>query len=472
MSTLDAADVPSGQIELPSARSLAGLARLYSTLVAYGLAYLFVYAELIVPIYGAFMRYVAFDASRLAEYLAIVFIAPMAMLPIGTRLRTPGQMIYGTVCVWSFIPIPIHFLAQVPEGEFWTVFAVLWFGSLLLALASRKRFKVEVRPLSVVRYRQYSTSIVIFLCLGTLLATQWNFTLVTLDDASRVRGDIQIPGLLGYVLFPYMNCFGALGVATAIAFRRYWLGALAVVNFVITFGVITAKAAVLAPPWLLYFALASRYFIKDSIVRFLLVMMAPFLSTSLIWLAARDTLEPGLLKTAAYGFFMWIGGRLFTIPQAAFSVYHDFFLTHQYTYWSHINVVSWIVEYPYAQPMPVVLQNTYGLGNYNAGFIMTDGLQAAGVAGIGLACLAVAGVIIALNSAAAGLGMRYLAVALCTALIGVNDISFATWLVTGGIAPMFLLFLYAPRGAESPVSQAFEASAGASELRAKAGVRP
>src|SRR5580658_1508005 len=103
---------------LPSRIALSSIFRvlaLYLGLVIYSATYEYFYSnQLTVLIHD---NYTAFDFSRPEIYRLICFLTPLAILPIGTRLRAPGQLIAGAAAVFIFIPIPIVFVPMVKIGR-------------------------------------------------------------------------------------------------------------------------------------------------------------------------------------------------------------------------------------------------------------------------------------------------------------------------------------------------------------------
>lgn len=80
--------------------------------------------------------------------------------------------------------------------------------------------------------------------------------------------------------------------------------------------------------------------------------------------------------------------------------YIHFFNENPYTYYSHINAVNFVTNsYPYNAPLGRVV--AYGSQNANANFFLTDGVAAAGLAGIIFIGLLFLGILILINSISA-----------------------------------------------------------------------
>jgi hypothetical protein len=168
---------------------------------------------------------------------------------------------------------------------------------------------------------------------------------------------VTVTGWQGYMLVGYITSFGGLFVAIIIMFRKYYLLPLALAGFVCCYVTLAERNAVLMPAWIAYAYLAQRFFYRDSVLKFMASVAAPFLigvvAATLIGLEDRQSVFYDVFTLASY--------RLYSIPAIGFNVYYDFFSIHPLTYWSHIGVVSNFVNYPYGQPLALVMAQAYEL---------------------------------------------------------------------------------------------------------------
>jgi hypothetical protein len=86
------------------------------------------------------------------------------------------------------------------------------------------------------------------------------------------------------------------------------------------------------------------------------------------------------------------------------------------------------------------------MGAFNASFLETDGLAAAGPDATLIACAAFSIILIAINSALNGLPRVLIALTMCVASIAFINVPMMTALLTEGILPASLLLAFAPRG--------------------------
>jgi hypothetical protein len=87
-------------------------------------------------------------------------------------------------------------------------------------------------------------------------------------------------------------------------------------------------------------------------------------------------------------FFTLLYMRTFCMVGVLMSFYTEFFQTHPYTYFSHINVVRAYVPYPYSEALGNVIGHFMvpevggQVMDANASFLATDGMAALGFAGV------------------------------------------------------------------------------------------
>jgi hypothetical protein len=415
-------------------------AALYFLLVGYGLAYELFYEKLLTPLVHD--EFTAYDPSRSGIYTAIAFLTPLAILPIGTRLRAAGQFIAGALTILLFIPIPIVFVPMTSVGEYWTIYWLLWIGYFILCSLSSIDVDLGDVQLTDAGYKRLLIGVFAIVGLSMLYVAATNrVQLVSLGGAHAARLDTTISGLEGYLLPAYVCSFGGLLIAVAVAYRRYFLGVLAVAGFFLSYVTAEERTAAIMPLWVAFIFFSQKYFFRDSVARFLLCVMAPFLVLAgvgaLIGTANRDSLFYDAFMLAAY--------RVYSIPAIAFNVYQNFFHFNPNTYWSHITLVSKYMDAPYAQSLAVVMANAYRLGNYNASFLETDGLAAVGIAGLPWVSTIFGIALVAMNSCTRRLSLRIVALVTAGASIVLMDVGLGPGLLTNGLGLLGLVLLFAPR---------------------------
>jgi hypothetical protein len=108
------------------------------------------------------------------------------------------------------------------------------------------------------------------------------------------------------------------------------------------------------------------------------------------------------------------------------------------------------MQCPYQEPLAVVMQNTYGLGNLNASLFATEGVASVGLYLAPLAALA-AGLVLALgNRASAGLPPRFVLMSAGVLPHILLNVPLSVAMLTHGTAILFLLWYVTPRSLFEP----------------------
>lgn len=432
--------------ESPSRVRLANLGRffaLYVALVFFSATYVYFYANQLTRIYHD--PFTAYDAAKHNVYALVVFLTPISILPVGIRFRAPGQFIVAALTVFLLIPIPVVFVAMVSEHEFWSIYALLWVGYLCLSTCSSISVRLPLPNVTEHAYRQIFVALYVLVGLGLLYVAATNhLSIVGLREAHAARRSITVSGLDGYLLGGYLASFGGLLMALSIMHRKYYLLVLSLAGYVVCFASLEEREAALMPIWLIYVMLTQQIFYKDSITKFVFTAMAPFM-VGVLFAGIVGTEER---QSVLFYAFSLANYRLFSVPAIAFNVYYNFFEIHPLTYWSHITLVSKFISYPYGEDLGSVMQGAYHLGSYNASFLQTDALAAAGTTSLPFVCLGVGLVIIFINSCMRGLNSTICAIVMAGPSIALVNTGIGPSVLTNGLALLSVLMLLIPRDAQ------------------------
>ena len=421
-----------------SAFALLGL---YMLLVGYGLLYHYFLSEQLLNIFHT--DWLRMDDRRIDDYRWTEFLTPLALLPIGTRLHAPGQYIAGLLGVFIFIPVPIVFLPLVTSPQYWVIYANIWAGVFLIALLSQYSLPIQAVPLSEMAFARLVLAIFGLIALGLALSAQHGLHFGSFADTGKERAEASLGPLGGYSVYMYTSSFGGLAVVYGLLTRNWAVVALAILGYALCYGILSIKTAALAPLWLVYYFFGQRFWFRDSVLRYISAIILPFaLLCTLPLVVGQDR------GSITFDVFTLVNYRLFTIPAAGFGYYYNFFQVHPITYWSHINVVSDFVHYPYTANLGAVMQDAYHFGNYNTNFLASDGVAGGGVTAIPYVSLVFGFVLILLNTALRGLNPVFVATTMALPALTFIDSPIATGLLTNGIGPFAILCFFAPREAE------------------------
>jgi hypothetical protein len=135
--------------------------------------------------------------------------------------------------------------------------------------------------------------------------------------------------------------------------------------------------------------------------------------------------------------------RTYGLAGALTGIYADFFTSHPYTYYSHINIVSNFIPYPYDQSLGEEV-GFFMVGSpldANANFWASDGLAAAGNLGVVITGVLVGIFLMLMNSAITRRGTRLACVAFITFVMTVCNTSIFTALLSGGGALLLVMLV-------------------------------
>ena len=287
------------------------------------------------------------------------------------------------------------------------------------------------------------------LLVALILQLGGNFHVVGLADIYAVRQDatdlIEASGnsFVGYA-FTWLNGLILPVIFARAMSRSRYFELLAVTGcYFFLFGIWGAKTSLFTPLILI----VTSVWASQGPSRMPVLVVLAFVAAIIVpaFLPFEDGIG-GLIKT------WWIGivdMRTFGIPGLSISQYFDFFSTHPWTLGSHVTGVNWIVDYPYDLDVPRTL-GYYHYGHEitaNASFWAQDGLASFGTAGIVLVTFIAAFVLWLLDSAAAGLSIRFLATSLVGTVVTFTNTSLFTTLVSGGLGLFIIVSMLVPRDA-------------------------
>ena len=148
-------------------------------------------------------------------------------------------------------------------------------------------------------------------------------------------------------------------------------------------------------------------------------------------------------KAALY--LSFVNHRMIAVPAVGIDVYTDFFLKHDLTYFCQISFSKYFVSCSYQEPLSLVMQRTYRLGNFNASLLATEGVASVGLLFAPIAVF-VCGLVIALgNRLSAGLPAGFVLVSGAVLPQILLNVPLTTTLLTHGGALLFLLWYVTPR---------------------------
>ena len=132
-------------------------------------------------------------------------------------------------------------------------------------------------------------------------------------------------------------------------------------------------------------------------------------------------------------------------PSNALDVYSDYFSKHDVTHFCQITILKNIMSCPYQDPLAIVMQRAYDLGNFNASLFATEGVASVGLLFAPISVFG-CGLVIALgNRLSAGLPARFILMSGALLPQILLNVPLTIALLTHGAAFLFLLWYLTPR---------------------------
>jgi hypothetical protein len=285
--------------------------------------------------------------------------------------------------------------------------------------------------------RAFDRLLTLCLLLGVLtigVGAIYSFRIVTLADMYQFRDKISAPPIVNYFVAMVSNAVLPFAFAGSIARKSYWQATAVLLISPLFYPITLTKVAFFTPAWLVAMLLLSKIF--NGRVAVVISLLAP---------AAAGLILLLLFKSSAAFFFYTLNFRLVTIPSLAMDIYNDFFSRHDLTFFCQISILKPVTHCPYQEQLSVLMEQKYGLGNYNASLFATEGVASVGPLFAPLAAL-MCGIVVALgNRLSAGLPASFILISGSILPQILLNVPLSTALLTHGMGIMFLLWYLTPR---------------------------
>ena len=243
---------------------------------------------------------------------------------------------------------------------------------------------------------------ILLLGAATIVAgATYNFKFVGIEQIYQFRDKVELPRPLGYLIGMMSTALLPFAFAGFVARKAYWRAAAVLPVLICLYPVTFSKLVLFAPVWLVAILLLSRL-VEAKIVVVLSWLVPIAVGVLLISLWPAN----GLLQL----YFGVVNFRMAAIPSVAMDVYNDFFSRHDLTYFCQLSALKKVMNCPYQDPLSVVMEKAYQLGNFNASLFATEGIASVGLLWRRLPRF-VCGLVIAFgNRLSAGLPARFILV--------------------------------------------------------------
>lgn len=401
--------------------------------------YMFIYRLWLFPKFG----YFGFEYNPLSfsSYILVGCLVCVPALFLPRNISRPSIFIYWLIYITVYVPSlvsPFYILLR-PYNEVLEFAVALAIGNSVIALSLNL-------PVFLISYKRLTSKLFWQLLIGiscaflsyVLFIYRNNLRLVSFADAYDLRfegGDLAQGNLVGYVVMMLSGCFFPLFMAEGIVRKKYTFLFFGICGQIILYATAAMKGILLSIPIIICLYFLSRNPFQYIVVRLMSIMLVVL---TIILLIPVELDSP----------FSMIGSIVFMrtlgVPGLLSAQYHDFFLAHPLTYWSHVNGINLFVHYPYDRALGLMVGRFYSgddLANSNANFWLTDGIAADGLFGVVIISIFISGIFYLIDTFSAKLNLRVITLWVVFVTMNLGNTSIFTTLLSGGLG--FIIFLMA-----------------------------
>lgn len=395
--------------------------------------------------------YLGFEYHSVGISIFIVshIIAWLPVLIIPLKLSRPSILIYWFLFLMTYIPavlLPVYIKLN-SESDLYILLVSLLIGMIIIGsiyyfpVVKFKKINIESKSFILAVYILSALFIVY-----VLIIFKGKMQLVGLDEIYDLRfeNDVLTNGnLVAYVILALGTCFFPLILAWGCVAKKYlmiFFGSAGQIFLYSTGGAKTYLFSSVIMVIIFFVIHKNKSAFGTKLLYFFILLI--FILTFLICYGP-DTWQLVVVTISSIVFMRTIcmGGMLT-------AQYYYFFNTHPKTYYSHINIVGKIINYPYGNvPLGRVVGYAFtgnDLLNSNANFWATDGLAAYGIFGVILVSILCAILFWLLDSVACGHNVTITTLCIIVITMELLNTSIFTTILSGGFGLMILLLYLMP----------------------------
>jgi hypothetical protein len=418
--------------------------------LAFVVAYIFAYRSFL-HVNFDYAGFALFERTNwFSLWSVLISILPIIFF---SRIRALSSIIATLVYVILYMPIVLTFMmgSDRPEFELVKVHGALFFGMSLLFLADRINLKLEYRLRLNFNFTKIILWLTLFVTVYLAIIYRSNLKLVGFSDVYEQRfANAEIgKDLITAYLSMWLQAFMVpICLAHGLTQRKKWYFLAGTLACLVTYLATASKGAVLFPIIFFAFYLLFR---NGRIIKFHLFFLA--IITSIIFLLTISTSPEQELQFIVTSLLL---SR--TIGNAGFLAihYYDFFLTHPYTYFSHVGPINAITgAYPFGS-----LQLGQVVGQYywsedmgaNANFWVSDGIASMGIAGVMIISVISFVILIIFNTVVKGHNQLFVVMSFLPFMFYIaNTPLFLSMMSGGGLLLLLYFFIVKPNAAETTI---------------------
>jgi hypothetical protein len=414
--------------------------------IIYSIAFIWSYIFYLVPAWS-YLGLTYKDRGLFHLFQTLIFCSFPAFWMPQSIIRS-SMIIYLILYVMTYIPMVIGVnLAEnfsISQTYYFNFILILSF--YLVGIGYKFRLYYFKRPYLELRL---FWSIVFLLTIVLLIYTLYVFKnhLKFIGIFSENLYDIRFSGreieaesmTVGYFILFLANSLLPFIFAFGIIKKQYFLIIFSSICQILLYMTMANKAFVLLPIFMLFIYILYIKFKRFeiafiSIITFLLIFL------SFTQIDYNDELKLFFLPLSS----------LFVTRTLATSTfnsiyYYDFFLNNPYTYFSHLNFLRKIINYPYDDELGIIVASHFSdIDKYNANatFFITDGIAALGIFGMPIIALACSALFYLLDSITKKHNRALIILIFSSFTINLMNASLFTSFLSGGIFLTILIIIF------------------------------
>jgi hypothetical protein len=292
----------------------------------------------------------------------------------------------------------------------------------------------QVYVLSATGFDRLLMAILLLGAAVVAIGATYNFRLVAIEDIYDFRDQLASPRILNYLTGIASSALLPFAFAGFAARKAYWRACAVLFLYVCLYPITLSKTNLFTPLLLAGMLVLSKLF--EARIAIVLSLLGPVLA--------------GLVLVLLFGangalYLSLVNHRMVAVPAIALDVYTDFFSRNDLTHFCQISFAKYFVSCPYQEPLSIVMQRAYKLGNFNASLFATEGVASVGLLFAPIAVF-VCGLVLALgNRLSAGLPAGFILTSGAAFSQILLNVPLSTALLTHGAATLFLLWYVTPR---------------------------
>lgn len=376
----------------------------------------------------------------------ILSVLPCLWLPL--KITRPSQFAYWVIYITVLIPsmiVPLY--AGYESASEIATLMITFFAAFLLTGSSYLIPLWKLNPSNISRRTFWATLtfLAVFLTVWLLVVFHHHLQFVSFSDIYDLRdaaNDLAEGTLVNYAFMLLTGAINPFLMGYGLFYRKRWIFLAGAVGQLLVYSVLGTKGSILSVVFVpaVYLLLRMKRFSFG--VNLAWACLSLILGMCLLYIYVES--NPGVITSIV---LFVICARTLSMGGLMTAQYYDFFLRNPYTYWSHLKLISLFVHYPYTYPVGQELGIAYaGTTALDATthFYATDGIGAAGLAGLLLIGLLSALVFWTLDSATQHRNPKLAVLVLTYAAYNLANISMFTSLLSGGLGLLMVILYFMP----------------------------